>query len=408
MTHLHRWSAEPTPAGPPGARPSSAPILSAALEIVLEWAPAARAVFVAGSHASGTAAWVEHEGRTLSLSDVDLYVVLEDEPACRAARVRQGWALRDLPRRTLAFGLAAPLEAGFHTPAGFARLPARPGTLELVRHGRLIHGDARLAELVPRAGPGDVSEEEIALLLENRGCELLWSRPMLHSADPLARLKGRHATLKCALDLAGVAALLGGAYPDGPAARVAWARAHRPAAANAGEEAGTRDLDRLWDEALAWREGGVPPPAPTGGDSEWRIAVRGWARAFHAAAARIAPRAAATPAGRALAMARRAPLKRRVRDALLPGADAGPGRLRRVAFALRGTLRHRVHASAALLLMAAGEGAPDSLPPPVARALLALGVVPDAARTGFDAASRAVVRAWDRWLLDGQRTADPA
>lgn len=231
---------------------------------------------------------------------------------------------------------------------------------------------------------------------------------MLHSADPLARLKGRHATLKCALDLAGVAALLGGTYPDGPASRVAWARAHRPAAANAGEEAGTRDLDRLWDEALAWREGGVPPPAPTGGDSEWRIAVRGWARAFHAAAARIAPRAAATPAGRALAMARRAPLKRRVRDALLPGADAGPGRLRRVAFALRGTLRHRVHASAALLLMAAGEGAPDSLPPPVARALLALGVVPDAARTGFDAASRAVVRAWDRWLLDGQRTADPA
>jgi len=375
---------------------------------VLEWAPAARAVFVAGSHASGTAAWVDHDGRTLSLSDVDLYVVLDDEPACRAARARQRSARADLARRTIGFGLAAPLEAGFHTPAGFARLPARPGTIELARHGRVIHGDARLADLVPQVGPDDVSDDEIALLLENRGCELLWCRPLLHSADPLSRLKGRHAVLKCALDLAGVAALLGGAYPDGLASRVAWAKAHRPAASDAREEAEVRDLDRLWDDCLAWREAGASHARPASGDGEWRIAVSGWIRAFHAAAARVAPRSPVAPVDRALALARRAPLKRRVRDALLPYGGSGPGRVERVAFALRGTLPHRVHASAALLLIAAGDGALESLPPHVARALTTLGVVPAAACTGLEEASRAVVRAWDRWLLDGQRTAEPA
>ena len=407
-THLPRRSAEPAPAGLPGTGSSSSRILTAALELVLEWAPAARAVLVAGSHASGTAAWVEHEGRTLSLSDLDLYVVLADESACRAARSRQRAARADLARLALGFGLAAPLEAGFHTPAGFARLPARPGTLELARHGRVIHGDARVAERVPRFGPDDVSEEEIALLLENRGCELLWSRPLLLSADPLSRLKGRHAMLKCALDLAGVSALLGGAYPDGLASRVAWARSHRPDASDAREEADVRDLDRLWDESVAWREAGLSHLGPASGDGEWRIAVRGWLRAFHATAARIAARSPAAPVARALALARRAPLRRRVRDALLPAVGPGPGRLHRLAFALRGTLRHRVHASATLLLVAAGDGATESLPPPVVRALARLGIVPAAARAGFEEASRAVVRAWDRWLLDGQRTADPA
>ena len=125
-------------------------------------------------------------------------------------------------------------------------------------------------------------------------------------------------------------------------------------------------------------------------------------------AARVAPRSPVAPVDRALALARRAPLKRRVRDALLPYGGSGPGRVERVAFALRGTLPHRVHASAALLLIAAGDGALESLPPHVARALTTLGVVPAAACTGLEEASRAVVRAWDRWLLDGQRTAEPA
>ena len=73
-----------------------------------------------------------------------------------------------------------------------------------------------------------------------------------------------------------------------------------------------------------------------------------------------------------------------------------------------GTLQHRVHASAALLLLAAGAGSEHTLPQPTAQALERLGVVPRGAGTSFEDARHKVARAWDRWLLDGQRTAEPA
>ena len=79
--------------------------------------------------------------------------------------------------------------------------------------------------------------------------------------------------------------------------------------------------------------------------------------------------------------------------------------------ALRGTPQHRVNAAAAVLLLAASDplarGEP-SLPDAATGALARLGVAADAARAGWPAAARAVVEAWDRWVLDGQRTAEPA
>jgi hypothetical protein len=384
-------------------------LLSAALGLALEWAPGPRAVLLSGSHAAGDAVWVELQGRPVSLSDVDLYVLLDDDAACRAARSRRRPALRGLARRCLAFGLAAPLEAGFLTAAGLARLPARPGTLELSRHGRAIGGDASALELVPRWRPADVSAEEILLLLENRGCELLWCRPRLASSDALERLKGRHSVLKCALDLAGVTALLGGEYPDGAAARVAWARQRALAPRDAQEDAGAKELDRLWQSGLSWRGGDVTARAPAEAEEEWMAAARAWARTWRAVDARIAPDAqAAEPIARVLAVARRARFRRRVREALAPEAAGGPGRWPLLARALDGTLRHRVHASATLLLLAAGGGSGRSLPPPVSAALERLGVVPRAACGAFEDARAAIVLAWDRWLLDGQRTAEPA
>ena len=376
---------------------------------MLEWAPQPRAVLLSGSHAAGDAVWAGLQGRPVSLSDVDLYVLLDDDAACRAARLRRRPALKGLARRCLAFGLAAPLEAGFLTAAGLARLPARPGTLELSRHGRAIGGDASALELVPRWRPADVSTEEILLLLENRGCELLWCRPRIASSDPLERLKGRHSVLKCALDLAGVAALLGGEYPDGAAARVAWARQHRPAPRDAQQEAGARELDRLWDSGLSWRGGHVIAREPAEAKEEWTAAVRAWARAWRAVDARIAPEAqAAEPASRVLAVARRARLRRRVREAFAPEGAGGPGRWSLLAHAAGGTLRHRVHASATLLLLAVGSGVDRALPPSVCTALERLGVVPRPACAAFEDARAAVVRAWDRWLLDGQRTTETA
>jgi hypothetical protein len=114
------------------------------------------------------------------------------------------------------------------------------------------------------------------------------------------------------------------------------------------------------------------------------------------------------PWARALRVAARAPIRRRARQALVAasrgGATAPLGA--RVRSALAGTPQHRVNASAAVLLLAAAlsSGAP-ALPVGALRALRALDVTPAA---DWDEARRDVVRAWDVWVLDGQRTAADA
>ena len=112
--------------------------------------------------------------------------------------------------------------------------------------------------------------------------------------------------------------------------------------------------------------------------------------------------------------ARRARLRRRLRRALswTTRSGLGPSLAGRLRYALCGTPQHRVNASAVVLLLAAaGEGWSGVDPPlPVlaTRSLAALGVVPAMARSEWAAAARAVVGAWDCWVLDGQRTAEPA
>src|SRR5258705_12703144 len=109
---------------------------------------------------------------------------------------------------------------------------------------------------------------------------------------------------------------MGGEYPDGARGRVARARQLRPAPHGPEEEAEAREQDRLWDGALAWRAGEVAVREPAEGEEEWRAVVRGWTRAFWDAQARFAPHSGGPPADRVLALARRARLRRRLRDAL--------------------------------------------------------------------------------------------
>jgi hypothetical protein len=112
--------------------------------------------------------------------------------------------------------------------------------------------------------------------------------------------------------------------------------------------------------------------------------------------------------------ARRARLRRRLRRALSwpTRSGLGPSLAGRLRYALCGTPHHRVNASAAILLLAAAEegwsGMDPPLPAPAERSLAALGGAPAAARTDWGAAARAVVGAWDCWVLDGQRTAEPS
>ena len=356
---------------------------------------------VGGSHASGSGVWVALGGREFCLSDLDVYAVVRDRAAQRAAETRARADRPGLRARLLDWGLAAPLEVAFLVPADLACLPARPATLELARYGLVIAGDPAWRDRVPRWEPVDVSREEIQLLHENRAFELLLAWPSLAARVSLARLQARHAVLKCVLDVVRVEALSRGEYPDGPRALVEWAgRSGCSALGGCGRAA----FLVLLETAVAWRAGQVGALDADGARDEWRTVVAAWVATWQA---RVGP-----SYDDAIRGARRARLRRRLRRALSWPARSGlgPPLGERLRYALCGTPQHRVNASAALLLLAAAaegwSGAGPPLPALAQRSLAVLGVVPAAARADWAAAARAVVGAWDCWVLDGQRTVE--
>ena len=373
------------------------------------------ALLLSGSHASGEAVWATFEGRRVSLSDLDLYLVLGSDAARDRTMARARVARAAIDSAARAEGLRGPVEIAFLTAALLGRLPARPGTLELRRHARVVAGDAEVLALIPDWQPRDVSREERLLLLENRAFELLLAHPAVGAGGPLARLEARHALHKTALDLAAVAALGHGELPDGARARVDWARRHAPQPPPAWDGEGPAfgpALERVWDEAVVWRESGPRLPLENV-EGAWLAVAGAWCALWLSAGEPAAGRGSAGPGPpdpnpyrRARRAARRAPGRRRLRLALFPETRAagGPGLAFRARHALAGTPQHRVNAAAAVLLLAATRpGAEESMPTlddEAVRTLRGLGLPP---RGGWAGTARAVTRAWDVWVLEGRR-----
>jgi hypothetical protein len=387
-----------------------------AIERVREWAgDGLRALIVSGSHATGEAVWAEVDGRRVSLSDLDLYAVMRDAAACAAARIRALAGRDALAREAQAVGLVAPVEVAFVTLDGLARMPARPGTVELARSGRVLWGDDTLPGRLPHWDPAAIPAEERLLLLENRAFELLWAceaaggtgaaTPASPGAAGVAALRARHAVLKTALDLAAVRTLDRGELPAGAASRVARARElGAPVQPPSWLEGAWDGLEALWREALAWRTGAVRALAADAAALEWRAAARAWSAAWWAE--REGARAPRDPWERALAAAARAPLARRVRRAFAAPGGGGDARgaVAGIRHALAGTPQHRIHGSATVLVLAAAQSPREPrLSAGALRALRHLGVT---RAPEFAAAAGSVVRAWDRGLHAGLRTAD--
>lgn len=384
--------------------------LEPSLAIAREWAgEGLEALVLSGSHASGEAVWVEHEGRAVSLSDIDLYAVMRDPGAAEAAAARARAGRAGLAARLLESGLAAPLEIGFLTRDDLARQGARPGTLELSRCGAVVWGDASVTSAFPRWTVADVPFEEVRLLLENRAFELLDAFSGV-SEDGLAQLRARHAVLKAAADLASVFCLARREWPEGAAARVAWASEHVLPQLNAVLPSEWGDaierLPALWRTSLAWKAGDAHTIDPKDARAEWHAAVRCWCAVWWLTGDE--PRRGVWE--RVLAVAARAPLRRRARQAVDHATRSGRPEpaMSRLRSWIAGTPQHRVNGSASALLLAAASSASPSRPAlPVGslRVLRALGVT--AARE-WSAARADVLRAWDERVLDGQRTAGEA
>jgi len=368
--------------------------LAEALEHAASWLPDSLAMVLGGSHASGEAVWIRTVRGEVCLSDIDLYAVFAAEPERAASADRAASAMPGLELRLAQLGFLGPLELGLHTRSEWERLPARPATLELRRHGRVIHGDESAREWLPDYRPGDVPAEEILLLLENRGFELLKARWPLRSDDPFAALRRRHSVYKTALDLAAVADLRSGRWEDGAEARV---RVARDLASRAVEEP-------PWDSALAWRRGVVPDDDEA--ERDWWRTSRAWVREWRSTAVGTAQGLEFDEI--ALRAARRARLRRRLRLALRPGPRAGrrAPAVSRLRFAVPGTPQHRLNASAAALLAALVELDTSSarraeIERRLARVLARLGVVPAGLEVGR--AARGLIAAWENWILEAPR-----
>lgn len=381
--------------------------LTAALALARATAgPGMEALILAGSHSSGEAVWATLGSRALSLSDLDVYAVLPDDAACRAASARFSAEQPAVSAALSELGFLAPLEMGFLTRRGLSAMPAKPGVLELRRHGRVVAGDPHALASVPDWSARDVTEEERRLLLENRGFELLLAAP-----DPLVahseRLQARHAALKAALDLAGVLALSEGEWPDGAEARVNWARQHVVPAMRAQLPEGHEDapgvLEALWETALAFRA----EPTVLDGEAthrEWQQIVRMWCAVW----ALPLHLRANDPWPTVLREAARAPWRRRIRQALLfqSRTGVGPDLSARWRHLAAGTPQHRVHGSAVVLLHVAAQSA--RVPVFAGGALRALSRLGVTRQTDWEGARREVIRAWDQWLQLGQRTPESA
>jgi hypothetical protein len=155
------------------------------------------------------------------------------------------------------------------------------------------------------------------------------------------------------------------------------------------------------------------PLEPAEGQREWLATARAWVTLWRERVMALpgpVPAAGADPFAATRRAARRASLKRRARQALNFRArgSAGPALFERLRYWARGTPQHRLGASAAVMLLHAVEsGAAPSLPKPEEswRASLAwLGVLPHPGEATV--AERELVRRWDRWVLDGQRSAE--
>lgn len=373
--------------------------LAPAIAQAVEWAgEGLQALVLSGSHATGEAVWFGPADTAVSISDLDLYAVMCDDAACDAARQRaragrSAWA--DSPG---AKALAGALEVAFVTREGLARMPARPGTVTLGRSAIVVWGDASVRDAIPHWEPAAVDAEERLLLIENRAFELLYAA--LAPTDGLDAVRARHAVLKTALDAASARALARGEWPARVTTRIERARVAISPAVPLALDGAWAGLEPLWEEALLWRARGAHAHIEVPLEPAWRAAVRGWCAVWWEVSGAWTRTSSAY--GRALAVARRGSIARRVRRSLAFHATQGPTApvLDRVLRSFAGTPAQRIHGSAVVLLLAAATGARPALPREASAALATLGVT---RATGWDAAARETFEAWDRGLHEGLR-----
>ncbi len=393
-----------------------------------------KAVLLGGSLARGEGTVWRGRGGPRVLSDIDLVFVTANEGARDRGRAIAPYVARGLTRRLPDRAEDGAVDLGVYAPGDLVHMGPRPGTLELVRSGRVLAGPHDATAGLPALEEKDVPREEAIVLLENRGIELLLAWPGDAGPGETTRhLNALYAGLKAWLDGAFAFVVAHGRCPANVEARQAALEALTV-------EGRSEVLRAVLPDSLpgvAFWSGMKLAPDPAAIALRLRVrdpenvvalARRGWsegARAwlgFYRALGALDARGSRVPgvAGLARHAAHRARLRRRLRRWAEVSRDVArdgrEGRARwalrpwpeRLPLVLRGAPEHELAACGAVLLAAwsgAGEAPGAAGPPDWRRTMRALfpGRCPDTLE--WDRCRTAVVRLWDTLHMAGTRTA---
>jgi hypothetical protein len=180
---------------------------------------AIEAIFLCGSLAAGDETVIMEEGRIVLLSDVDLVVVLkrlEDLLAWGPRRAELGEACEALMPDVC---FAGRVDVGVMLPEDLARLPARPGVYDMRERGKVLKGNAKILDRIPRFPPSDITVRESIILVENRIVTLIDSRPERPVAGDMDRYARWYRVARAYTDIAAASLSIAGMYVPGYAER---------------------------------------------------------------------------------------------------------------------------------------------------------------------------------------------
>ena len=177
------------------------------------------AIFLCGSFAAGEETVVLESNPVILLSDVDLVVIvktLQDLFAWSPRRAELGERCEALMPGVR---FAGRVDVGVMLAEDLKRLPARPGVYEMRARGRVLSGNARILDLIPRYAPSDITTREALILVENRAVSLIDSRPGKLREEDAERYGYWYRIARVYTDIAAASLSIAGAYVSGYAAR---------------------------------------------------------------------------------------------------------------------------------------------------------------------------------------------
>jgi hypothetical protein len=170
-------------------------------------------IFAGGSLGRGEVWCAQIDGANEVYSDVDLYVVVDDEAQLAAVR---SVAASLTPPETSGVRFLRPPDIGVYTRSDLAAQPVRPGTVDLAVHHLLLHGDAAVPKRIRAPAPSRMARDESLYLLENRVTEIAATNPGAQGSDERLTVI---LALKARLDVHAAHAIAEGTFTPTLAAR---------------------------------------------------------------------------------------------------------------------------------------------------------------------------------------------